>query len=67
MKFAPIDILHRLNYLTIAIALIWIQFPPTQSVNPETNPTPTLPMGVTALTVIHFRSKRFMIAILKAE
>ena len=63
-----LDILNRLNFLTIAATLVLIQFPPIQTVNIPTNLTPMLPMGITALSMLHCRSTRWLAAVvLKVE
>jgi hypothetical protein len=62
-----INILNHLNFLTIATALAWIQFSPMRTVNIETNLTPMLPMGVTAIAFLRCRSKRFATTVLKVD
>ncbi len=62
-----LDILNRLNFLTMAATLVWMQFPPIRTVNLETNLAPTIPMGIAAISMLHCRSKRFATAVLKGE
>jgi hypothetical protein len=63
-----LDILNRLNFLTIVATLIWIQFPPIRTVNIEINLAPMLPMGIVALSMLHCRSTRWLVAaVLKVE